>query len=267
MLKILHLTDTHLLNNIQHRLCGVDTNATFAAVVEHVVSKGIQADLAVVTGDIAQQPSKATYARLAKMLQPLAMQAHCLAGNHDEVSQFKQLNAANCKFYATNRLVKQGKWWLVMLNTSKAQCVEGYIQNKPWLRATLAEAKKQGKYVAIWMHHHPLPIGSAWMDRYILRDGDWFVSTITQFNKVVKAVLHGHVHQDFAGDIADVPVWATPSTCFQFVPRQAHYQIDATAPGYRVIELHNDGTVHCQVQRLDALPQGLELDNQGYGSN
>ncbi|HTM46102.1 MAG TPA: hypothetical protein VL137_14175, partial [Polyangiaceae bacterium] len=34
----------------------------------------------------------------------------------------------------------------------------------------------------------------------------------------VKGVFCGHVHQNVAGVLGRVPVWATPSTAYQFAP-------------------------------------------------
>lgn len=248
-------------------MCGINTDTTLRAVIDHIVQLQLAADLAVVTGDIAQQPAVATYTRFATHLQRLSLPGICIAGNHDEIEVFKQLESNHCQFYTSNRVVKRGQWWFVLLNTAKPHCVEGYLQNKQWLRATLKKAATDGKHVAIWMHHNPLLVGCAWLDQQILREADWFVNVITEFKTVVKGIFHGHVHQEFEGQIAGVRVWATPSTCFQFAPQQQRYQIDNICPGFRVVELHDDGSVVTQVLRINELPEGLELDNQGYGSN
>jgi Icc protein len=40
--------------------------------------------------------------------------------------------------------------------------------------------------------------------------------------------------------------------------------VDATAPGYRVIELHADGRIESDVIRLPGQITGLQMNSQGY---
>ena len=47
-----------------------------------------------------------------------------------------------------------------------------------------------------------------------------------------------------------VPVWGSPSTCFQFQPRSQTFAVDASGPGYRWLYLQDDGSVGTEVKRI-----------------
>ena len=51
-----------------------------------------------------------------------------------------------------------------------------------------------------------------------------------------------------------VKLMSSPSTCIQFAPLSKEFKIDALSPGYRWLELFDDGAISTGVQRL----QGIE---------
>jgi len=42
----------------------------------------------------------------------------------------------------------------------------------------------------------------------------------------------------------------TPSTCVQFTPNSKDFSLDSLSPGWRTLELFNDGTFETHVERL-----------------
>lgn len=57
---------------------------------------------------------------------------------------------------------------------------------------------------------------------------------------------------------------ATPSTCVQFKPHCTNFTIDAVAPGWRWLELDEDGAVRTRVQRPASRAFTPDLDSEGY---
>jgi hypothetical protein len=53
------------------------------------------------------------------------------------------------------------------------------------------------------------------LDRIMLMNADSLWQVVREVNNVC-AVLCGHVHLPHAGQRDDIPVFTTPSTCFQF---------------------------------------------------
>ena len=61
-----------------------------------------------------------------------------------------------------------------------------------------------------------------------------------------------------------VRVLTTPSTCFQFKPQTESFSLDDQSPGYRWINLYDDGSIKTEVARIPEALQGLQTDTNGY---
>jgi Icc protein len=66
----------------------------------------------------------------------------------------------------------------------------------------------------------------------------------------VRAVLWGHIHQEFSAERGGVHLFGSPSTCVQFKPGAQEYVPDTQPPGYRWLLLQGDGTVQTGIQRV-----------------
>ena len=87
---------------------------------------------------------------------------------------------------------------------------------------------------------------------------------VLQHHPNVRGIVCGHVHQVIEAEYRGIPIFGTPSTCFQFMPGQAQFGLDPVPPGYRWLALHADGRIRSQVQRTATLPAGLEIGSAGY---
>jgi Icc protein len=94
--------------------------------------------------------------------------------------------------------------------------------------------------VLVCVHHNPLPVGSEWLDTMTISD-DAALLAILDTAPQVKAVMFGHVHQQFE-QYRDGTLYASvPSTFFQFKPRSKEFGRDADADsGARIIRLLPD---------------------------
>ncbi|HKK16822.1 MAG TPA: phosphodiesterase, partial [Gammaproteobacteria bacterium] len=115
------------------------------------------------------------------------------------------------------------------------------------------------KHALIVLHHPPVSIGSPWMDKMGLKNpADLF--SVLERHEQVRAVIWGHIHQEFSGSHGDIRLLATPSTCVQFKPGAGEYEKDPLAPGYRVLKLYNSGTIESHIVRVP--PVARNMDNQ-----
>lgn len=57
---------------------------------------------------------------------------------------------------------------------------------------------------------------------------------------------------------------AAPATCVQFRPRSAAFCIDTVEPGYRWLELHDDGQIVTEVVRVAGLDIQPDINSSGY---
>ena len=80
----------------------------------------------------------------------------------------------------------------------------------------------------------------------------------------VKAVVFGHVHQQFEVERNGVQLLSTPSTCIQFLPNQVDFGLDTVMPGYRWFDLFEDGSIKTSVERVSEKDYGVDYESGGY---
>ena len=99
------------------------------------------------------------------------------------------------------------------------------------------------------LHHRAQPTGSRWIDDKGLEDADTLRARLLEHPNL-RAVLWGHVHQEYHRNIDQVEWMSTPSTCVQFLPGSIEFAVDNAAPGYRRLQLHRNGRIETQVERI-----------------
>ena len=250
-LRLVQLTDLHLLGDPGARLRGVDTEATLRRVLDAARGDCARADLLLLTGDLAERGEPAAYARLRRHLVGLVADERVLAlpGNHDDPAAMAAALAATGEARVAVRQL--GDWELLLLDSSLPGRSEGHLDagQLDWLDARLTRAAD--RHALVVLHHPPLAIGSAWLDAIALDNGPALLGLLDAHANV-RGVLFGHVHQAFERRRRGVRHFATPSTCVQFVPRRRQVEIDARQPGWRTLELATDGRIRTRVHRVRA---------------
>jgi Icc protein len=79
-----------------------------------------------------------------------------------------------------------------------------------------------------------------------------------------RALVFGHIHQEYALGRGHYQILGAPSTCVQFLPGSEEFAIDTSPPGYRELLLHPDGRLETSIRRLAAYPDPLVTDSRGY---
>lgn len=258
---MLQFTDTHLYADPEKRLLGVQTQRSFEACIQQARTLHWPPDALVLSGDLVHDASEAGYQRLYDAIHELGAPACVLPGNHDHPATLSALlkgepvNAEGC--------FRQGNWQILTLDSSIPGNDAGNLDRVQLarLRRLLEEAPE--RHTLLSVHHPPVPIGSAWMDRIGLRNRDELFALLNQ-HRNVRAILCGHIHQELDVAHGSIRVLASPSTCVQFAPRSEDFAVDLQAPGYRWLLLHADGEIETGVQRLDNLPDGLDVHSGGY---
>jgi Icc protein len=263
-LRVLQLTDSHLGSNSDEMLLGINTEQSLRDVLEVINSNhsGRQPfDLIVATGDISNDGKRPSYNRFVRIVHeylpdmPLAW----LDGNHDDPDCMRVQGVAQ----PLSQIVCVGDWRIILLSSRVPFEERGELPEPELQRLEKLLAVKQDSPVMVMMHHQPVPIGSAWLDQYKVANSDRFFSIIDRHPNV-KGVAWGHVHQDFYMRRGELQLFATPSTCVQFKPRNDDFAVDTVMPGYRVFELHDDGKIDTQVNRVEGFCYTVDLGSQGY---
>lgn len=238
--KLLQLSDTHLFAEPGQRLAGVDTWASFGAVLRAALNHEMP-DLLLLTGDLAETPSCATYARLRAMIgDHYPGRVGFLPGNHDDP-------ACDPALFET-RAWSAGQWRIIGLNSRIPGAEGGHIAQAElsWLRAQIDTAPEP--YVLIAVHHPPLELGFC-LDPGRIDNGSALLAELAADGRV-RGLIHGHVHQAASAQIGELSLLATPSTCVQFKPLCPQFALDTLAPGYRWLHLADDGVIETGIERL-----------------
>jgi Icc protein len=260
-LKVLQLTDSHLYADPNRCLLGINTLETFDQVLAQAMHEQGRPDLLLATGDLVHDASDTGYKRLLGRLKKTGVPSYCLPGNHDLPHKLKQiLNQENVH---TLPSVQAEGWSLIFLDSTIPGNESGNLDNSQMQLLQLLLEAHADKHTLICMHHHPLPVGSRWMDTMALKNPDEFFNLLSHHDQV-KAVLCGHIHQEHNGKHNGVRLIGTPSTCVQFVPSQDEFGIDACPPGYRWLNLHPNGEIETGLGLLPEIPSGLDLASMGY---
>lgn len=244
MVSVLQITDTHLFADPAGELYGVNTRASLRAVLNHKNATGVKSDLLILTGDLSHDESEQSYAALGEYVEPLNIPVYCLPGNHD-ASVLLEKRFEN----ATNEGIAHavhGVWLIILMDSSIPGAVEGMVAPKVLAQLETLLKQYREKHVLVAVHHNPVKVGSAWMDRIGLQNGDELFAKLGKYD-TVKAVICGHIHQELETRVNNIAVYGTPSSCFQFMPHTPEAEIDDKPPGYRVLLLYDDGTVQSQV--------------------
>ena len=259
-LCIAQITDTHLEEERGGRLLGMDTDASLAHVLALLRGAPRAPDLVLATGDLANHGSPAAYARFCSCMEALGLPWFWLPGNHDELAGMRR----HCgRSRPMVRSIRSGGWQIVMLDSAVPGEVGGELA--PGELALLEQllGEEPGVPALGCMHHPPVPIGCAWLDEQRVHNADAFFEVLAR-HRQVRAVLWGHVHQEFRAERDGVLWLASPSTCVQFAPGSADFLLDERAPGLRWLELGAGGVIETRVERVQGVALEFDRNSTGY---
>ena len=245
-INLAQLTDTHISADPDELLAGVNTTDTLLDVIDAVNRHG-NLDLALLTGDLASDPSAEVYEKLAGILRRLELPVYCLAGNHDDPGLMERLlNRANT---GTANYLTGGTWAIILLNTHKPGSEGGRLSAAELTRLDAALERSRGRHVLVCLHHHPVSIRSPWMDSMALENGEALFRALDRHDNV-RGIIWGHIHQEFSVTRNGVLLLGSPSTCVQFLPQAEQAGVDARPPAYRTLSLGADGAIRTRVHWL-----------------
>jgi len=257
---VVQLTDSHLFGEAHGTLMGMNTRDSLNAAVEQVLEEQPLIDLVIASGDLSQDGSVESYQAFREASERIAAPKRWLPGNHDELPQMAL--AAQQSDYL-EPVIDVGNWRVTLLDSAVPGSVPGYLEDKQLQLLAQALSEAPERHHLVCLHHHPVPIGCAWMDPIGLKNPDALFSVLDRFPQV-RAVLWGHVHQEFDQLRDGVRLMASPSTCIQFAPGSDDFKLDSQPPGYRWLRLYHDGQLETGVSRLADGAFEVDLGGGGY---
>lgn len=250
-LTVLQITDTHLHATKDSKMRGVRTYDTYMRVLQAATGGAQRPDCIVVTGDVVQDESREGYTHFRESLEHLGIPVIVTSGNHDDPAMLAEV--LDSPPFHVDRSIRFSHWSLIAVSTHLMGEDAGGLgeRRRASLKRVIAEHADQ--HVLVCMHHHPIPMGSRWLDAVALRDSAEFLQMIDTCSNV-RAVTCGHVHQASERDRNGVTYFTSPSTCSQFRPAREFFELDDLPPGCRWFSLYEDG-------RLSSTLQWLETDD------
>lgn len=250
-LRLLHVTDLHLFEDVEGEIYGVRTDRTFRAVLARALGNAPgPIDAILVTGDIAEDGRSATYQRFREEILKAGLPVLCIPGNHEDRDPLGAiLSTPPLQLGGARRF---GGWHVVMLDSHVPGRDDGELTELELDRLDRELEAARDAHVLVCVHHQPVPVGSPWLDAYGLRNSVEFLSRVEARGNV-RAVLFGHVHQASERTHRGIPMMSTPSTCAQFTPHTDKCVMDLRPPGFRWLDLHADGSIGTEVVWLEEL--------------
>jgi 3',5'-cyclic-AMP phosphodiesterase len=259
-LTFVHFSDTHIVRP-GVRLRDVDTIDTLTRVVETVnrltpppafvviggdlVSPDVEPEVKARTRELTVRDYENAYEIFHGIVSRLSVPVHYVMGNHDRRVPFRRVVFKDPQptdrphYYAFT----SGRYRVCILDSLQPRKDGGYVGQAQlaWLRKQLHQHAESLTLLVV--HHQAVPVGVQVLDQIMLMDAGDLWQVVHEVDSVC-AVLCGHVHLPYAGQRDGIPVFATPSTCFQF--SEAANGL-ATSPGPPMLRL-----VTCQGREVSS---------------
>jgi Icc protein len=253
MHRVIQLTDCHLFADPARELRGVATWPRFRSVLAELRRQAHPWDLLVFSGDTSHDEVQPTYEAVRSELGEWAGRVRMVPGNHDNRQALAEVFPES-RGSLPGRVtfhVEWNDWQVIGLDTQRPGELPGSLGDEQlaWLQAQLSATANIN--TLLFMHHPPVAVHSAWLDKIGLQDATAF-GRVVRDHPHVRLIGCGHVHQELSASLGGACVLTTPAVGLQFRPRTEELEIDPAPPGYRIIELHADGHWSSQVLRCDA---------------
>lgn len=269
-MKIIQITDTHFVPR-GNTLYGLDPATSLQRIVVDVRERHHDADLIVVTGDLANDGDEDAYRLLRETLAPLRGEIRLLLGNHDDRARFRRVFAdapvdAN-GFVQSSLVTADGALQLLFLDSHEPETIGGTYcaQRLDWLASELARAPELP--AVIFIHHPPFETGLAHFRHIGFHDPQPLMDVLRAHPGGIRHLFCGHIHVSLSGITAcGIPYTVGRGASHQFIvepgdPRP--WWSAGTGPNYTVITQQGAGLRALQVDTLDALPLVRAADCPG----
>ncbi|MEM8699999.1 MAG: phosphodiesterase [Pseudomonadota bacterium] len=204
-MKLIQLTDCHLRARGE-RVAGRDPGESLRAALDDILHRHGDAEMIVITGDLSDDGSVASYDTLRQILAPVQIPVGLLLGNHDNRASFAKVfpeRQTDHGFVQGGYPLSQGQ--AIFLDTMDESGHGGRLcaERLDWFEAELASGP--GPFW-VFMHHNPVPCHLAPLDRIMLQEPAGFQAAVARHRERIAHIFHGHLHLPMSGALHGVPV-------------------------------------------------------------
>jgi Icc protein len=250
-LTFVHFSDTHIVRP-GVRLRDIDTIETLTRVIDTVnrlnpqpafvliggdlVSPDITPEVKAKTHEVTVRDYETSYEVFHNLVSRLNVPVHYVMGNHDRRVPFRRVIVKDPQptdrphYYAFT----SGQHRICLLDSLHPRGDGGYLglAQLAWLRKQLHQQPERPTILVV--HHQAVPVGVKVLDQIMLMDAEDLWQVVHEVDNVC-AVLCGHVHLPFTGQRDGIPVFTTPSTCFQFAEAPNGLAVSGDPPMLRLV--------------------------------
>jgi Icc protein len=203
-------------------------------------------DLVLLTGDVSEDASASSYARVAVRLGTLGAPVLALPGNHDDPEVMKQHFPLGP--WDGPGVFELDPWLIMGLDSTGPGKISGVFSQHDLERFDASMRGSNSEHILVALHHQPVPVNSPWIDRYALEEPERFLAYLDR-EKRVRCVAWGHVHHAFSSDRNGVSFLGAPSSVANSLPEKRKFTLDLAGPSCRWMELGDEGAVKTGVMQ------------------
>jgi 3',5'-cyclic AMP phosphodiesterase CpdA len=204
MIEFIHISDTHFGPSKELDIRGANSFDRNVALVEAINALNFTPDFFVHTGDIVNDPDDDAYHLAESVLSQLKAPIHFVSGNHD------------CA-YSTRRFMTSGPntplegvgdklaYSFEMGPGVKGVVFDAWVPPEEGPHGFLSQRqiiafeqlmKDSDDRFALFLHYPMVPIGSPWIDEYLLvKNGEAVHSFLRGYPQRIAGVFFGHLHR------------------------------------------------------------------------
>lgn len=237
-MKVLQISDCHVSADPDADYRGQSAERNLVSLLP--AARAWDPDLVLLTGDVSEDASAASYARVAIRLGTLGAPILALPGNHDEPEVMKDHFPLGP--WVGPGVFEMGPWLAVGLDSTRPGKISGGFSQQSLERFDASMRGSEAEHILVALHHQPVPVNAPWIDRYALENPDRFLNFVDRETRV-RCVAWGHVHHAFCADRNGVSFLGAPSSVANSLPGTQKFTLDLAGPSCRWLELGDDGTV------------------------
>jgi Icc protein len=214
---IVHLSDTHLVDDGELLYGAVDVDSNVAAALSQLEAAGFRPDAILLTGDLADTGLPSAYSRLRTQLEAtaerLASRIIWVMGNHDSRERFREgLLGTPATADPVDYVVWIEGLRVIVLDSTVPGYHHGDLSDRQleWLRDELATPAPEGTLLT--MHHPPMPDPAFGATGIELRDQDRLAEVVRGSD--IRCILAGHLHFSTNTTFAGIPLSVASATCY-----------------------------------------------------
>jgi len=231
LLKIALISDLHL-GPSGYLHYGLDHRARFLQVLAE--AQACHPDVFFFMGDYSlAEPDTQVVQWLKEELAIIEQPIHWLAGNHDETGQLSAV--LNLPLRSTNTLdytSKMGNLDIIVLDSSQKRLSKEQLA---WFARELELAQNP----TVFIHHPPILMGAAFMDRrHPLENHAELTQILLDYGKPI-FVFCGHYHSALTTTYQNLTVCVVPPTSFAISPTTQEFEYDHRPPAFQMLMYEN----------------------------